>query len=78
MNENSGTEQTCTGNSHAGKPSIMNETGNIFPYEAKKYSFRVYNPSLFTEVSYQVQDRVLLCASAFTFLHTVFRITRDE
>lgn len=72
MNENSGTEQTCTGNSHAGKPSIMSETGNISPYEAKKNSFRVYNPSLFTEVPYQVQDRVLLCVHQLLHFFIMF------
>lgn len=77
MNENSGAKQTCTGNIHAGKPSIMSETGNIFPYETKKNSFRVYNPC-FTEAPDQVQDQVFLCASAFTFPHTIFRIIRSE
>lgn len=56
MNENSGTEQTCTGNIHAGKPSIISETGSIFPYETKNISFRVYNPSLYAEVPDQAQD----------------------
>ena len=75
-NENSGTQQTCIRNIHAGKLSLINETENIFSYETKKSSFIVYNPPLFTKVRDPVRDQVLLCIRAAKFLRTICRVTR--